>query len=113
MKRKKITELSQTHGKLEQKEYKTLEQVWGNDGYEKYKTLDESEYLDYLKNLNKSDLQTHASKIGLLPVESKELLIKKLIKEFKIYASKFKIPKQDTKDIKLSKEIKDILSEGK
>ena len=113
MKRKKITELSQTHGKLEQREYKTLDQVWGSDGTEKYKTLDENEYLNFLKNLNKSDLQTHAGKVGLLPVESKELLIKKLLKEFKIYASKYKIPKQDSDNTKLNKEIKDILSEGK
>jgi len=32
MKRKKLTELSQTHGKIEDIQHKTLDQIWGDDG---------------------------------------------------------------------------------
>ena len=37
---KNIGQLSQTHGKLEEKEFRSLDQIWGDDGVRKYKTLD-------------------------------------------------------------------------
>lgn len=110
---KNINQLSQTHGKLEEKEYKTLDQVWGDEGILKYKTLDESEYLNSLKQMNKSDLQAHASKFGLIPVDDRETLTKRLIKEFKKHASLYNLPKQRNNYIELSKESKDVLAEGR
>jgi len=110
---KNIGELSQTHGKLEEKEYKSLDQIWGDDGIRKYKTLNESEYLNSLREMNKSDLQAHASKFGLIPVDDRETLIKRLVKEFKKHASNYNIPKQTKNNLPLSKAAKDVLAEGR
>ena len=71
MPRKKSTldNLNQAHGKLENRKI-TLDQVWGDDGKRKYGTLDPIEYEKYLKSLSKTDLQAHATKIGLVPPDS-------------------------------------------
>jgi hypothetical protein len=113
MPRKKIEELSQTHGKLEDTQYKTLDQIWGDDGSSKYKTLNLDDYLNYLSELNKSDLQDHAKKIGLVPVDNRETLTKRLASEFKKYMSMFRLPKNSTNLVNLDKQSKDVLSEGK
>ena len=113
MPRKKIEELSQTHGKLEDSQYKTLDQIWGDDGSSKYKTLNLDDYLNYLSELNKSDLQDHAKKIGLVPVDNRETLTTRLASEFKKYMSMFRLPKNSTNLVNLDKQSKDVLSEGK
>lgn len=110
---KNIKELSQTHGKLEEKEYRTLDQVWGDTGTSKYRTLDEEEYVISLKQMNKSDLQAHASKFGLIPIDDREMLIKRLTKEFKKYASMYNMPKSNNSKINLTRKAKDILAEGR
>lgn len=111
--KKNIADLSQTHGKLEGTEYKTLDQIWGEDGSSRYKTLDEKEYKIYLNDLNKSDLQSHASKLGLIPIDDREMLTKRLVSEFRKYTSLYKIPKTNSNQVNLNKEIKNILSEGR
>jgi len=110
---KNIGQLSQTHGKLEEKEIRSLDQIWGDDGVRKYKTLDENEYLLSLKEMNKSDLQAHASKFGLIPVDDRETLIKRLVREFKKHTSAYNIPKQKNNYIKLDKAARDVLAEGR
>ena len=112
-KKNKLQELSQTHGKLDQYEYKTLDQVLGDDGTSKYKTLDLEKYTQFLHDLNKSDLQSHAIKVGLIPVDNRDILTKRLLKEFAKYASGFKTPKVNKTEIKLDKKVKDILAEGR
>lgn len=111
--RKKLQELSQTHGKLEETQYKTLDQIWGDDGSSKYTTSNAEDYLNYLSGLNKSDLQDHAKKIGLIPVDNRETLTKRLETEFRKYMSMFKLPKNSDNSVTLDKESKDVLSEGK
>lgn len=111
--KKKLNNMSQTHGKVEDYEFKSLDQILGDDGSSKYKTLDLEEYTEYLHELNKSDLQSHAIKVGLLPTDNRESLIKRLTKEFKKYVSAYKIPKKEKDNIKLTKNLKDILSEGR
>jgi hypothetical protein len=111
--RKKLEDLSQTHGKLEDIQYKTLDQIWGDDGSSKYKTSNLQDYLNYLNDLSKSDLQNHASKIGLVPVDNREILVKRLETEFRKYISTFTTPKNTNNSLDLDKETKDILSEGK
>jgi hypothetical protein len=114
MKKKiKLDNLSQTHGKLEKYEYKTLDQILGDDGTSKYKTLDIEKYKEYLNDLNKSDLQSHAIKIGLLPIDNRELLSKRLLKEFQKYTSSYKLPKLEAREIKLDKKARDVLAEGR
>jgi len=110
-KKSKLDNLSQTHGKVEKPI--TLDQVWGNDGKRKYGTLDPVEYDQYLKNLGKSDLQAHAVKVNLVPIDDRQTLIKRLKQEFIKHASQFKTrPKfKNNKDV--SKSTLDILSEGR
>lgn len=110
---KRTRKTSQTHGKIENVP-NSLDQIWGDTGISKYGTLDLDEYKKYLNDLNKSDLQTHASKIGLIPVDDTKILKERLEREFIKHASVYaaKISTTET-EIKLSKEVKDILAEGK
>lgn len=113
MSKRKITQLMQTHGRLEDVEHKTLDQIWGDTGTSKYSTLDQKEYIHFISEMNKSDLQAHANKIGLVPIDNRDLLTKRLLAEFKKFTSTFKTPKSTSNSIKLDKQIKNILSEGK
>lgn len=110
---KKLENLSQTHGKLENVQYKTLDQIWGDTGSGRYSTNDEKEYLNIISEMNKSDLQAHANKIGLVPIDNRELLTKRLMAEFKKFVSLYKIPKTKENTVRLDKKAKDVLSEGK
>jgi len=109
---KNINELSQTHGKIEGYQPKTLDQIWGDTGMSKYKTLEEDKYMHYLSDMNKSDLQTHASKLGLIPVDDRETLTKRLIKEFRKHVSNYRFPKQQINTTSDQKALR-ILSEGR
>lgn len=111
--KRKIEELSQTHGKLEDKQYKSLDQIWGDTGLSKYKTTSLQDYVNYINDMNKSDLQAHANKIGLVPIDNREMLTKRLVAEFKKFISTFNIPKNIDNSVNLDKKSKDILSEGK
>ena len=110
-----LKEMSQAHGKREtEHEPSTLEQVWGNDGLETYGTNDESEYLEQLNSMAKVDMQEHATKVGLIPIDNIEILKGRLVKEFKKHLNLYRRPKASpTREIKLSKSVKNILSEGK
>lgn len=110
---KKLKNLTQIHGKNEDIEVKSLDQIWGEDGSSKYKTLDQKEYENSLKEMNTTDLNAHASKIGLIPVENRELLIGRLVNEFKKHVSMYKIPKQNSFSKDINSSVKKILSEGK
>lgn len=112
-KKKQIQELSQTHGKLEDIEYKSLDQIWGDTGLSRYNTTNLEEYINFIHDMNKSDLQAHANKVGLVPIDNRETLTKRLVAEFKKFTSTFNIPKTKDNTIKLNKETKNILSEGK
>jgi len=107
-----INELSQTHGKVEEYQARTLDQIWGDTGMSKYKTLEEDKYMDYLSDMNKSDLQTHASKLGLIPVDDRETLTKRLIKEFRKHVSNYRVPKKEINTTSNQKALR-ILSEGR
>lgn len=111
--KKKIEELSQTHGKLENTQYKSLDQVWGDTGLSKYKTTNLQDYINYINEMNKSDLQAHANKVGLVPIDNREMLTKRLVSEFKKFISNFNVPKNIDNSVTLDKKAKDILSEGK
>jgi uncharacterized protein YajQ (UPF0234 family) len=114
MARKKsaLDNLSQTHGKVENRKV-TLDQIWGDDGRSKYGTLDPIEYDSYLKGLVKTDLQAHAVKIGLIPVDDRQTLVKRLKQEFLKYSAQYQV-RPDSKNVKpVSKTVRDILSEGR
>ena len=114
MSKKKLEKLKQTDGKVETFQPTTLEQIWGDTGMSRYNTLDEKEYVASLAEMNKSDLQSHAVKLGIVPHEERERLVKKLINEFKSHVASFRVPQEKLSDFKkLTPEVMKILSEGR
>jgi|TARA_Y100000310_G_C20458510_1_gene704205 hypothetical protein len=111
--KKKLSNMDQTHGKVDTFEPSTLEQIWGDDGLGKYSTLSESSYIEQLNGMAKVDMQAHATKVGLIPTDNVELMKTRLIKEFKKHVSIYRRPSHAPKNIKVDKEVKDILGEGK
>ena len=113
----KLENLTQAHGKDESKDYQptTLDQVWGDTGLSKYGTQDEQEYLLSIKGMNRSDLHSHAVKFGILPVDNRELLTTRLLREFKKFLLAYKKPsKSKVKEgKKTSKKATSILAEGR
>jgi len=113
----KVKDMSQTHGKVEKPLYSTLEQIWGDTGLSRYGTFDENEYAQELKNMTKSDIQAHANKLGLVPIDNRTELVKRLLKEFIYHKSKYSTIPADIQinniSSELSPEVRKILSEGK
>ena len=113
-KRKSVKNLSQTHGKEEKFEPTTLDQIWGDDGTSTYGTLNEREYENKLDDMNLSDLQAHASTVGIIPVDNRHTLRERLVREFRKHVSAYKKPVQESTPItNLEKEAVKILSEGR
>lgn len=99
-KRKTTKNISQAHGKVEPKtrEYvpQTLDQVWGDTGRGKYKTMDAKEYETEIRRMAKVDLHAHASRVGIVPVDNRDVLSTRLIREFKKHVSTYKFPSNKT-----------------
>jgi hypothetical protein len=113
-KTKKMENMTQAHGKVEEFEPSTLEQVWGADGMDTYNTLDTEEYENQLNGMAKVDMQAHATKVGMIPIDNMDILRQRLIKQFKSYVATYRRPKTTkARDPRLTKEIKNILGEGK
>ena len=114
-KTQKLDNLSQAHGKVDKPAPRTLDQVWGDDGVWKYNTLDPAEYEKQLDDYNLTDLQRHASKFGIIPVESRARLKDTLLREFRKHASAYNAPsdpdQQGASD--MSEEAMKILREGR
>jgi hypothetical protein len=113
----KVEDMSQTHAKVEKPLHSTLEQIWGDTGLSKYGTFDENEYAAELKDMTKSDIQAHANKLGLVPIDNRTELSKRLMKEFIYHKSRYSTIPADIQvnniDANLSPEVRKILSEGK
>ena len=113
-KKKKIEELSQSHGMEEKFIPSTLDQVWGDEGLTKYGTLNEDAYSDKINEMNKTDLWSHASKIGLVPIDNTSLLKRTLMSEFRKHVNGYKRPVETkASDPKISREVLKILAEGR
>ena len=66
--------------------------------------------------MNRSDLHSHAVKMGILPVDNRELLTTRLTREFRKYILAFQKPKRtDTEKAgkRVSKRSRSILAEGR
>ena len=112
--KKKLSELKQTHGKEEKFEPTTLDQVWGDEGLGKYKTMDVETYDNYLSGLHKADIQKHAAEVGIVPIDNREMLKKKLVGEFKKHVSSYRKPSLNKKKPeKPSDDVLKILREGR
>ena len=113
-KKVKLDELSQTHGKTEEFAPTTLDQVWGDTGMSKYKTLDEEEYQGSLHEMNKSDLQAHATQIGIIPIDNRDILTQRLVREFRNHINSYRAPQQSKQqNTDISPEVRRILAEGR
>ena len=102
-------------GRVDKRNPSTIDQLFGFDDGNKFGTLDYNEYEAKLDNMTLSDLQQEAEKINCPPIDDKERLKRSLKNEFRIYASNYNIPKSPppTDPSKVSKVVKDFMSEGK
>ena len=116
-KRNKLNNLDQAHGKeekLEENQPLTLDQIWGDDGLSKYRTMDENEYSNQLEEMSMSDIQNHSASLGLIPTSHRSNLTKKLMIEFRKHVASYTpsrvIKSNSNQDV--SKEVLKILKEG-
>ena len=91
----------------------TLEQLLGDNGMAKYKTLDIAEYEKKLNEMSKGDLHVEAVRVGIVPTDSKSFLISRLLKEFRMYSMAYKKPHFEEQKQKPSAKTLKILSKGK
>jgi hypothetical protein len=115
-KKRNTKSMKQIHGKKEKaSKPTTLDQIWGDTGLWKYNTMNLDEYSDQLQEMTKTDLQAHATKIGLIPVDSREMLSQRLVREFRRHVSSYENrPETSTGTADdISTEVKKILSEGR
>ena len=111
---KNMKNLSQAHGKEEKFEPTTLEQIWGDDGSSAYGTLNENQYTNQVDEMNMSDLQTHASTVGIIPIDNRHTLRERLLREFRKHVSSYKKPVHAVEPPSpAAPEIMKILSEGR
>ena len=111
---KSVKNLSQAHGKEEKFEPTTLEQIWGDDGSTTYGTLNENQYANQLDDMNMSDLQTHASTVGIIPIDNRSTLRERLLRDFRKHVSSYKKPTHQTQSPRdVNPETIKILSEGR
>ena len=106
----------QTHAMEEKKPFQktTMDQVWGDTGNSKYGTLEESVYLNKIRNMNRSDLHSHAVTVGILPIDNRDILTTRLTREFKKHILSFQKPHEEKrKHPTLSEKSRSILAEGK
>ncbi len=109
----------QVHGKLDKRDIQltTIDQVFGDTGMGTFGTLDEAEYTATLKEMNRTDLDRHASKHGIIPVHQRGRLEKDLLTKFKRHVSSYRMPVQPESKIKsekdLPKKVLKILAEGR
>ena len=112
--KKKIQELHEANGKTETFAPTTLNQIWGDTGTSKYGTMNPAEYENKLKNMNRSDLHSHARSLGIMPNDNYDLLIRKLRQEFLAHINAYRTPSSPPKiPAKVPPEISKILSEGR
>ena len=115
--KKSLKNLSQTHGKQDKFAPTPLDQVWGESGLNKYGTMDEEAYNNYLDTLTRVDLQMHASEVGIVPVDNRERLEKTLLGEFRKHVSAYTKPATSDSEIKTRKDLdktaRQILDEGR
>ena len=118
-KKTSLKSIKQAHGKQENVKFepRTLDQVWGDTGLGKYNTFDVDVYKDKLDNMAKTDLQAHATKIGLVPIDNRSTLTQRLVREFRKHVNSFKPHELSASKMedptKIPENVKKILEEGR
>lgn len=110
MPKKKLIEAT---GKEETFEPTTLEQIIGFNQLSRYNTVEASVYEETLKEMNRTDLEAEARRVGTIILEDTERLRNSLLKDFNAFISSLNKPKHITKPIKITKEVEKILQEGR
>lgn len=84
-KKNKLQDLDQVDGKYIEGEncFQTLDALLGEDNSNPYKTSKIEDYENYINQLNTTDLQRHAEKVGLVPSVEKRVLKERLFREFR------------------------------
>lgn len=112
MGRRKITKYETTG---EQKPIVSIYELIGGAAHP-YETLDEKEYEKKLNDMNLVDLQEHAIQLNIVPVDDRERLTDKLVREFMTTVSSYKASQAKDNGNKVegdSKKALDILSRGR
>ena len=111
----KLKSISQTHGKEENLQPTTLDQVWGDKGDGKYSTSCAATYESEIREMNLTDLQMHSTQIGLIPIQNREVLTKRLLKEFQKHWNSYQLsPVVKNKTLgNLPQSVRDTLAEGR
>ena len=114
-KKKKLGDIKQVHGKVETKFVPTtLDQIWGDDGTSLYGTVDLETYQSRIFDMNMSDLHAHASKVGIIPVDNRNMLTDRLLREFTQHVSAYRKPiTAENENINIPDKVKKILAEGR
>ena len=97
-KKNKLNELDQVDGKHVEGGncFQTLDALLGEDNSNPYKTSKIEDYENYINQLNTTDLQRHAEKVGLVPSVEKRVLKERLLREFRRFQnSRMSISKSD------------------
>ena len=64
--------------------------------------------------MNMSDLQAHASRVGIVPVDNRNMLSDRLLREFSRHASTYSKPVEASAEHQeIPEKIKQILAEGR
>ena len=86
-------EMLQIHGKVEknQKQPSSLDEILG-ETLSIYTANSSEQYRGQLAEMNMTDLQAHAYKIGLIPTQDRKVLSDRLVNEFIKWNSRFQSP---------------------
>jgi hypothetical protein len=112
-------QMLQIHGKDESETAKraplTLDEILG-ESLSIYTAKSSDEYRGQLTEMNTTDLQSHAYKVGLVPVEDRKVLIDRLAQEFSKWNSRYNATAVNAEGVKsmedLNANVKKILREG-
>lgn len=109
------TKSVQTTVATEKPKRKNLYQILGDNGLQKYGTLNPEEYRARLEKMNESDLREEAQKYGYKTIHGREITINYLMGEFYNYTNTFadsgtitpSIPQHEIKNEKLKQILRD------
>lgn len=104
----------QTHGqKVNKRGARSLYELLG-EKHNIYDQKTEAEYEAFLNSMNLTDLEVHASQVGVIPKEDRHQTIANLLRNFRLVSSDYynTVEVQPVK-FKVSKKVIDILSEGR
>jgi hypothetical protein len=110
----KVSQLKQTHAKVESPKPTMLDQIWGFNEMGRYGTVDEGEYGARLRDMTRADLENHAKAVGCLVLEDSARLRDALMKQFNAYILSLRKPTAAiAKTGKITEETKRVLNEGR